>query len=361
MAANTLFKLFVAVCSVSALFSSKHLYTSYVSVESINLSSISVSSQKGEDVTIKDWQYLIDGNNISHVNNFKKMSGRGCGFAMQVHYSSIKGHTKFDEKYNVGAFFKAAYPKNTGHWDAESHLREVKACYLDEILGTRAVPPCVGYRLHYQDVSNFTLQQAMSDNLQCEHARASSYNGSVEGSLQFWQEGTYTVDRFEIFQAASQSYYKNNFTVQQHESAVRYAVFLYLGACMKSHRNHFAHNDNQFIAIDNDRCLLPDAIYSSGKKKYRIEEWRSLVFDICDFPIQLRRSIGKLTSSRHSSLNISERLVKAFEGDELSNELLMSQPEAFQEIDTRAFKLARHISQCIGRGKLAVEDDIFYS
>lgn len=130
---------------------------------------------------------------------------------------------------------------------------------------------------------------------------------------------------------------------------------------MKSHRNHFAHNDNQFIAIDNDRCLLPDTIYSSGKKKYRIEEWRSLVFDICDFPIQLRRSIGKLTSSRHSSLNISERLVKAFEDDELSNELLMSQPEAFQEIDTRAFKLARHINQCIDRGKLAVEDDMLYS
>ena len=349
MSANTSFKIFTLVV-LSALVYWKKLYTGW----NLNNLDPSVTTQHNYtlpkdtvDVSIEKWRNLIELTNISHVSNFKKMSGQGCGFAVQIDFNGQN-----DKQQSFKAFFKTAYPRNYDHRDAESHYREIKACYLDKILGTRAVPPCTGYRLRYQDVRNATLQNMMYKYVQCEPARNSTNDHFIEGSVQLWQEGVYEVDGYKIFKDAHE-----NFTILQHDRAIRSAVFIFLGQCMKSHRNYFAYDNDRYIVIDNDRCLAPDAVASLGKKKYRQKEWRKVVFEVCSFPVDLVLTIHKLTSRDLSPLNVSDRLVMALEEDELSNnDQLTTHAEVFQEIDNRVFKLAHHMKECIEKGQLTVED-----
>ncbi|OEU21001.1 hypothetical protein FRACYDRAFT_267830, partial [Fragilariopsis cylindrus CCMP1102] len=123
----------------------------------------------------------------------------GCGFSMQVYFetpkiasSTIAGTnstsasastittTKTTTETHIKAFFKSSYA-DMSHYDAESHLREIKAYYLDQILKTYVVLPCVGYQFssqqlqeHQQDNNNNDKKNStkemldfINDNLDC--------------------------------------------------------------------------------------------------------------------------------------------------------------------------------------------------
>lgn len=179
-----------------------------------------------------------------------------------------------------------------------------------------------------------------------------------------WHDGLETFNRDTIITMAYQNTVNpRNITKNQRESAIRYAVFHYLGHCFKSPHNHFAHYysaaaDHQlqfFVAIDNDRCLTPETVKSPPW-------WKKLVFDICHFPRDLVHNIlqaanmlqplaGDDDFQERESKTVSERLVEALQGDPLSGELLASQPEAFVEIDHRVRELANHMKHCKTKGK----------
>jgi hypothetical protein len=405
----------------------------------------------------------------------------GCGFSMQVYFetpkiasSTIAGTNSTSTsttaekttETTIKAFFKSSYA-DMSHYDAESHLREIKAYYLDQILKTYVVVPCVGYQFssqqlqqHQQDNNNNDKKKTtkkmldiINDNLDCtreneegnsndNHQQQQEKSNSTmiiaaEGSIMLWLDGIEGVQWESVMEHArtskitSRNDNNNNVGMmagqlqkrgqqqQKQISAINYAIFHYLGACMKSEHNHFRyiskknHNKNKneknsnhhdqpsslffnnddeqedgdgssinnryYTAIDNDRCMTPKSIYSNTdivpKLHFnRIELWKNLVFErICDYvsfntelnynnhhhPYQLpvlqvvqeaAASASHNNSSNSNSL-ISNRLIEALKDDVLSYELIMSQPEAFTEIDDRINKLGRYIRQKCGPKK----------
>ena len=130
---------------------------------------------------------------------------------------------------------------------------------------------------------------------------------------------------------------------------------------MKSDHNHFAkvlekgdEREHIYVAIDNDRCMIPKSIYADsnvvpGRKMRRLSMWEDLVYKrICDIPHELFPVVGVIreaAKSKNTSTRISNRLKLAMETDVLSNELFASQPEAFEEVDERVRQLADYINQ----------------
>jgi hypothetical protein len=414
----------------------------------------------------------------------------GCGFSMQVYFetpkiasSTIAGTnstststststtTETTTETPIKAFFKSSYA-DMSHYDAESHLREIKAYYLDQILKTYVVLPCVGYQFssqqlqqHQQDNNNNDKKKTtkkmldiINDNLDCtrENEEGNSNDNhhqqqqqqdktnstiivAAEGSIMLWLDGIDSVSKESIvrqaraFNITSSNNNNNNagMTAEQLQerreqqqkqiSAINYAIFHYLGACMKSEHNHFRYNSNNhnknkneknsnhhdqpsslflnnddeqedgdgsssinnryYTAIDNDRCMTPKSIYSNTDivpKMHlnRIELWKNLVFGrICDYAsfnnelnynhhyyyyqlpvLQVVQEAAASASASHNNNSnsnslISNRLIEALKDDVLSYELIMSQPEAFTEIDDRINKLGRYIREKCGLKK----------
>ena len=277
------------------------------------------------------------------------------------------------------------------HYDAESHLREIKAFYLDRILGTGVVPPCVGYRLDRRHVLEDDETWAVvpkllactrkngNENATATATAAGEGRGeeTYEGSIMLWTDGLRGVKKGKIAEGArllpSADYDGGNSTqedylLEEHRSATNYAIFHYLAACMKSDHNHFAYGKKgwshgpspgvrnlgqRYVAIDNDRCMTPEAIYNNRKvprEHYdRIRLWEGLVFEtVCRVQhhrLPVMRVVREAAAGGGGGRLVSSRLVKALGDDALSNELTSSQPEAFAEIDRRINKLNEHIQK----------------
>ena len=414
----------------------------------------------------------------------------GCGFSMQVYFetpkiasSTIAGTnstsanastittTETTTETHIKAFFKSSYA-DMSHYDAESHLREIKAYYLDQILKTYVVLPCVGYQFssqqlqeHQQDNNNNDRKNStkemldfINDNLDCTRENEKGYSNdnhhhhqqqqqqektnstmiiAAEGSIMLWLDGIDGVSEESIMKRARTFNITRSIEIsndvgvttgrlqerrqqqQKQISAINYAIFHYLGACMKSGHNHFQYisgnrnknkneknsnhhdqpsslffnNDDEqedgdgssiknryYTAIDNDRCMTPESIYSNTDivpemHFNRIELWKNLVFErICDYVsfnnelnynynhhhhqyqlpvlqvVQEAAASASHNNSSNSNSNslISNRLIEALKDDVLSYELMMSQPEAFTDIDDRINKLGRYIKENCG-------------
>ena len=327
------------------------------------------------DIMSEDWrQWLAKRSNetetaitMSNVEPTSLHTDWGCGISMQLLF-----HTRTQSlpiPITTKTFFKASYADML-HYDAESHLREIKAFYLDQILQTNVVLPCVGYHLDrrriLEDVEKWGI---IRGNLECIDEKKRGADSSVEGSIMLWMYDLEEVEKETIVESAGLL----NEDVERHQedeeellSAMNYAIFHYLGACMKSEHNHFSyrkkkrgdHNavdDNfgrRYIAIDNDRCMTPKQIFSNREivpdlHFNRIQLWENLVFQrICHVPLHrlpVMRIVQEAAYEATESSTISHRLRKALEADVLSNELLNSEQEAFNEIDDRIFKLGDYV------------------
>ena len=217
--------------------------------------------------------------------------------------------------HNQG-IFQAAYT-DMFHYDAESHLREVKAFYLDQILKTNVVLPCIGYHLDPRQiqVNDENTWSIIRENLKCVNEKPSKPNASsdhgmatVEGFIMLWMYDLQTVDKEQIvrksrlFNSGKHDVVTLQKDREELESAMNYAIFHYLGACMKSEHNHFSYkkkkkrrNDSsvdvnfgrQYVAIENDCCMTPKAVFSNREVVpdshfNRIQLWEKLVFErIC--------------------------------------------------------------------------------
>ncbi len=307
-------------------------------------------------------QWLSDHDNSTHTQvSVLKLEPTslhtdwGCGISMQLLFET---RSTFDPIPSfTKAFFKASHA-DMFHYDAESHLREIKAYYLDQILKTHVVLPCIGYRLDRgQQVQNEEHWSTISKNLECVTTgdTTTTTTASVEGSIMLWMNGIEGVSKERIVESSKQQSMEEQ---SEAESAMNYALFHYLGACMKSEHNHFSQKRNKvYVAIDNDRCMTPRAIFSNRETVpelhfNRIKLWENLVYErICHIP---HHRFPVIRVVRDANGLVSSRLKQALQTDALSRELLESQPEAFDEIDERIHKLAEYILQnCPNGGEIA--------
>jgi hypothetical protein len=308
----------------------------------------------------------------------------GCGISIQLLFQRRTQSERIPS--TTKAFFKASYADMT-HYDAESHLREIKAYYLDRILKTNVVLPCVGYHLDRQQlVEDDKNWKFIQENHECVNEKlgksdATSNHGtdSFEGSIMLWMYDLNQVEKEKIVKSARLFDSSGHDVGRQHEhteeleSAMNYAIFHYLGACMKSEHNHFSYRKKrknssdgstksarQYVAIDNDRCMTPEAVFSNRDVVpdlhfNRIQLWEQLVFGrIClvshhKLPvIRVVREAAAAAGKGVDDVNsgpISSHLLKALENDVLSSELANSQPEAFSEIDKRINRLGEYIQK----------------
>jgi len=339
----------------------------------LNQPTTSASSQTNDpgavygSVLPSDWRSFL----ASHNNNTvgieilvptSQHTNWGCGISIRLVMENTQSSAN-PIPSSTKAFFKASHA-DMSHYDAESHLREVKAYYLDRILQTQVVLPCVGHRLGVWQVSKRDDWKEIEEKLECVDSdnRKSEGNGSkkkttVDGSMMLWRNGLESIPRESILEKSRASNFSDY--RPERESAMNYAIFHYLGACMKSEHNHFflrqkKKNGNDrlaFVAIDNDRCMTPKAIFSNREVVpdlhfSRIQMWKDLVYErICHVPHHLYPVIGVILEASNSNQKISSRLLRDLQADALSAELVESEPEAFAEIDERVEMLVDYIRQ----------------
>eukprot|EP00531_Pseudo-nitzschia_arenysensis_P010666 CAMPEP_0116132316 /NCGR_PEP_ID=MMETSP0329-20121206/9480_1 /TAXON_ID=697910 /ORGANISM="Pseudo-nitzschia arenysensis, Strain B593" /LENGTH=407 /DNA_ID=CAMNT_0003626817 /DNA_START=1 /DNA_END=1224 /DNA_ORIENTATION=- len=283
------------------------------------------------DITHDTWQQWLaehDSNsNQTKLNILETKThggpGGGCGISLQLNFDIQKRQSPIPSSSSTTtkAFFKIAHA-NMSHHQAESHLREIKAYYLDRILQTNAVLPCAGYTLDSRQVADTDKWNMITENLKCEEAEAVKTANSVQGSMMLWLKDLGRTKKRQIVESA-----ENNTLVDdkpnEFTSAMNYAFFHYFGACMKSDHNHFAkvlekgdEREHIYVAIDNDRCMIPKSIYADsnvvpGRKMRRLSMWEDLVYKrICDIPHELFPVVGVIreaAKSKNTSTRISNR------------------------------------------------------
>jgi len=286
----------------------------------------------------EDWQCWLTNSAVlkssaPRAGHFRNDSS--CGFTMQMTMESA----------NL-VLFKAAFAGDINHKTAETHLREIKAAYLDRILGLGVVLPCAGVVLDRKEVEGSfpeshvrEYQAALSNSTGCV---SESSGKSLKGAIMLYAQ---SLERTSM-ETALATAIRSKVGTLTYESAVKYAVFLYLAGCMKSPHNHFQIFSGHFVAVDNDRCFIPEHIMKGTNVPQNWYElfgvWERLVFEICDFPPFLLETL----QDANSAVKLSDRLRAALADDTLADDLLAEQPEALLEVDARAHKLLQHMESC---------------
>ncbi|KAL3902269.1 MAG: hypothetical protein SGILL_010881 [Bacillariaceae sp.] len=324
-------------------------------------------------------------NHITSISMVRKATTNkvigGCGVSFKV--AMDDGRSEY--------FFKSQSAANISHFDAESHLQEVAACQLStSVLHWDVVPTCRGFRLYERDLQhvhepeNDTRRRAkfrVKDIFRlgsCNLQKDSDGAPFLSGSLMDWsKKPLQQVTSQTIVAAAATSDGTNatsGSTLNLTYSAVEYATFHYLGACMKSDHNHFATmNDGgprrkkfptKFVAIDNDRCFTLRGISSNTNvpqvHRERISLWEDMVLrqiPCHNFPDSVVERILNLAKAKKSSdgARASDLLMHSIRHDVLSKELLsfflrqqkQSEAALLLELDERIEVLAnRFTNEC---------------
>jgi len=331
------------------------------------------------DVTHDTWQQWLaehdaDSNHTKlNILETKHHGGQGGGCGISLELNFVGRNRQSPIPSTTKAFFKISHA-DMSHYGSELHLREIKAYYLDRILQTNVVLPCAGYNLDRRQLADAKKWEMITENLKCEEAKVNKTKTktktptSAQGSMMLWLNDLGGASKNRIVESA-----ENHDLLKQKpnefESAMNYAFFHYLGACLKSDHNHFAKHldtgderEHIYVAIDNDRCLMPKSIYANRDRDVMPEEnyerfrlWENLVYKhICNIPHDLFPVVGVIreaAKSKNMSTRVSSRLKSAMETDVLAKELFASQPEAFEEVDERVRQLADYIKhRCPGKG-----------
>ena len=302
---------------------------------------------------------------LDNYRNATIVGNSGCGMSLQVTFPPETSSSKHQQQ--LSAFFKVNYDHTlNSHTDAESHLREIKSAYLDQILGTNIAMPAVGYRLlppapsstnnngHPRRSHQKTqIWNDIYDSLQCMNRSSilsstqsptistNTREEGIEGSMMLFLPSVVVVPQEEIQNEARDG----------QQSALLNALFLYVGGCFKTEHNFFYYEDGgRFVALDNDRCFMPNILtYNSTNYMSKIQVWKELVYELaCQLPTKVTQTLlEQLKLNRHQGSNnnksISAQIRDGLKEDVLYEELIASQPETFQELDQRVVDLAIHI------------------
>jgi len=354
------------VSSITVLTVLPTLELFYPNLTTSNDAILSPSSSKSKpggvftNVLPSDWRgWLASHNGTTELNiqQIKKSSVQhhlewGCGVSIPFLFETHQQPQSPIPSFNK-TFFKAAH-MDMSYVDGESHLREIKAYYLDQILQTNVVLPCSGYRLYHSQIVDADKWKAIENFIECVGKKNKTV---VEGSMMLWMNDLNTIPKEKISEKISKEIYSSEDQQDERQSAMNYAIFHYIGACFKSPHNHFVHNGvshKTYVAIDNDRCITPKAVSTNSSKwdTNKFAFWEKLVYkQIChvqhhQYPVvQVVLDATTSLSTKKRTTKISSRLWEDVQLDELSSVLVETEPETFLEIDERVNTLAEYIRE----------------
>ncbi|CAH1273779.1 Hypp5199 [Branchiostoma lanceolatum] len=232
---------------------------------------------------------------------------------------------------------------NILHFQGESHLRELKAHYFDRVMKTSLTPPSFGMILDFSNIMDKNASALAREDVDCTLSDRNE-NG-VSAFVTAWLPDIGMYTRLSVL-LADLVHPKNFFT---------YVPFLYLANCMKSGHSHFADKEtNNYVLIDNDRCLVPERVASGDMPpayRYRLDRLSDILFTkshVCKVPEEMieRLKLATSVSSKVPSLGIQ------FKDEVLADKvmaplLLKEDPEIYEEVDGRASTLlAEYNSLC---------------
>ncbi|XP_035694560.1 uncharacterized protein LOC118428570 [Branchiostoma floridae] len=224
---------------------------------------------------------------------------------------------------------------NILHFQGESHLRELKAHYFDRVMKTSLTPPSFGMILDFSNIMDKNASALAREDVDCTLSDRNE-NG-VSAFVTAWLPDIGMYTRLSVL-LADLVHPKNFFT---------YVTFLYLANCMKSGHSHFADKEtNNYVLIDNDRCLVPERVASGDMPpayRYRLDRLTDILFTkshVCKVPEEMmdRLKLTTSVSSKVPSLGIQ------FKDEVLADKvmaplLLKEDPEIYEEVDGRASTL----------------------
>jgi hypothetical protein len=335
-----------------------------VMVSSKNASQTESTISPSMSLTQEQWQSFVRTHTkLLSATRFRRGSfgeAQGCGFSSKIR---IAKHEKLNGsitsaqqcRSTASVYFKSVSCTSSTHEDSESHTREIKAAYLDRILGTNVVPPTVGIVMDYEAYREVIYSpkyvRDVSLAVRCMPSTSSAPQlKSLHGSAMVFLDGVTPVDRETVGRMALA--YANNTQSPSLHSAMNYIVFLYLAGCIKSSHNHFQWHQHRLLAIDNDRCFSSHATLQAFQQSRpdTYEQWfgmlERVLFQSCVIPAQVRRVLDDATSGRNGTMRLSQQLRETLLTDDLAADILALQPETFLEMDERAEKLMKHLRNC---------------
>jgi hypothetical protein len=328
----------------------------------VTTSSSSGSASIFNNITTIEWRdemQSLSSPSLSYdISNIRKATYKshckGCGVSMMIKFNDT-----FSEKSSsktAEAFFKLQISENNTHYDAESHVREILASYLDTVLKTNVVPPCIGYTLEINENKKNIDQDTKNKIYNYTSCSTNTNNTStllLDGSLMMYVPNVTQIWRgYEIAYTAY---------VKQRQNAIRYSIFLYLAGCVKSRHNHFGirhsghhtMNNTDYVAIDNDRCFAPQLAYnhiplkeSTDDDRERFYMWEKLV--LTAIPCQaLPADIINNLKTTSATATVSSRLIEVSSNDVLWPTMKsFFTPTIYKELDERVENLLQRYDQC---------------
>ena len=219
-------------------------------------------SDSGEDDTYDNDKYNAENIPrpfVSQLGTYRRGTG-GCGFGVKVQVTTNRSDygpfaanllQQDDRRPAELAFFKAQVGdgRDPYNFRGEFHIKEIVSSYLDTLLGTHVVPPCVGFQMPLDLVveqypkalcdARCILEDVGGTSRDCpnetEAMAIRSTVATVGGSLMRWVDG----DLEEIKEYKVQDSVTDPTSSSLHESAIRYAIFYYIAGCLKTVHNHF--------------------------------------------------------------------------------------------------------------------------
>ncbi|XP_078578388.1 uncharacterized protein LOC144863229 [Branchiostoma floridae x Branchiostoma japonicum] len=234
----------------------------------------------------------------------RSLRKEGCGMTFSADLYQHNHSDCIVQKVHV----KSVY-SDLNHYLGESHLRELKTHYLDRVMQTNLTAKSFGVIWDFSHIPE---------------RNSSIYTGM-------------TVQLAELP-------HPNNFH--------KYVAFLYIGNCMKSAHSDFVSKEtNNYVLIDNDRCLVPDRV-AKGHRKLA-DRLAVILFNkrqVCQVPGDVIYRLKKMNAVSSQVPSLGTQFRKEVESHPAMAPLVLGEdPEIYEEVDGRVSVLvAEYNALCEG-------------
>ncbi|CAH1257001.1 Hypp1767 [Branchiostoma lanceolatum] len=224
---------------------------------------------------------------------------------------------------------KSAYSDVT-HYQGESHLRELKVHYLDRVMHTNLTAKSFGVIVDFSHIPDRSSSALIKSSMSCPYSqRNTPLSAFVTEFLP--NIGIYTRMTVKLAELA----HPNNFH--------KYVAFLYIGNCMKSKHSDFVNMDtNNYVLIDNDRCLVPDRVGDGdipAGYRYRLTRLYEILFTnqhVCQVPDDMITRLKEMNAVSSQAPSLGTQFRKEVESHPAMAPLVLKEdPEIYEELDGR--------------------------
>ncbi|XP_019641262.1 PREDICTED: uncharacterized protein LOC109482862, partial [Branchiostoma belcheri] len=260
---------------------------------------------------------------VKRATIYTKIPNEGCGVTFSADMYQYTDSDCVIQKVHV----KSAY-SDLHHYQGESHLREMKTHYLDQVMHTNLTSKSFGVVLdfsHIRDRSSALIKAS----LLCPYSQHGALSAFVTAFLP--NIGIYTHMTVKLAELA----HPNNFH--------KYVAFLYIGNCMKSKHSDFVNMEtNNYVLIDNDRCLVPErvaAIDVPAPYRDRLGRLYDILFTkrhVCQVPEDMINRLKQMNAVSSKVPSLGTQFRREVESHPAMAPLVLKEdPEIYEEVDGR--------------------------